>query len=504
MNLQQLFRFFSFSYDRIDPQTEVKSLCLDSRQVEPGSVFFAIKGSNRDGHDSIPEACERGAIAVVCSEVSQIPTGYSGLILQVNDVRGILSTLAARYYGTPTQNLFTVGVTGTNGKTSVTYLVEHLLNESNKPTAVLGTINHHFQSRVWHTEMTTPNPIELQKRLSEFKEAGAGSVVMEVSSHALDQRRADSVFFDVAVFTNLTRDHLDYHETMENYFHAKQRLFTDLMWKSGKTPLAVIVNTDDQYGRRMKVADPAETFSYGMNPSDFQFEIQKTDWEGTEFALKTPDGRFFVKSPLLGGHNVYNSVAALIVGYVAGIPLDKLCESLRSFPGVPGRLQKVKSQRNQIFIDYAHTPDALEKVLQILKSLRNEISPSAKLICVFGCGGDRDKGKRPLMAKVAAQLADQIYITSDNPRHENPIQILDDIKSGFTVQQLNNVIQLENRRDAIESAITKSHLGDVILIAGKGHEDYQIIGNQKFSFDDYKIASELSQKLEQNSEARKL
>jgi UDP-N-acetylmuramoyl-L-alanyl-D-glutamate--2,6-diaminopimelate ligase len=490
MNLQQLFRFFSFSYDKIDPLTIITSLCTDSRLVEPGSVFFAIKGHSWDGHEGIQEAISRGAVAIICADIANIPESYSGLILQVQDVRVLVSTLAARFYETPSQDLFSIGVTGTNGKTSITYLVEHLFNLSGLSTAVMGTINHHFISKVWPTEMTTPNPIELQKRLSEFKAAGAKAVVMEVSSHALDQKRADGVLFNVGIFTNLTRDHLDYHKTMEQYQLAKQRLFTDLMWKTSKIPCFAIINTDDVHGRTMKVAEPAQILSYGEKDADFQFKVQAFDWKGTEFVLTTQDGKYFVKSPLLGTHNVYNVVAAFATGVVAGIPMDAMCESLRSFEGVPGRLQKIKSDRVHIYVDYAHTPDALEKVLTNLKSLRDQISPQAKIWCLFGCGGDRDKGKRPQMAQIAEKLADQIIVTSDNPRTEDPESILNDIESGIVIKK-NSFIKEVNRRKAIEFALSQARPGDVVLIAGKGHEDYQIIGDKKYDFDDYKIAAEI-------------
>ncbi len=495
MNLQQLFRFFSFSYEKIDPLTEVSGLCLDSRLAQPGAVFFAIKGSARDGHTGISEAIERGAIAIVCSDTSQIPASFNGLVLQVQDVRVILSTLAARFFGTPSQNLFTIGVTGTNGKTSITYLIEHLFNQNGHPTAVMGTINHHFGHKVWATDMTTPNPIELQSRLSQFKSEGASAVVMEVSSHALDQKRADSVFFDVGIFTNLTRDHLDYHKSMEEYHLAKQRLFTELMWKTSKTPCLAIINTDDVYGRTMKVAEPAEIWTYGMRDADFEFNVQKVDWGGTEFTLKTPEGKYFCKSPLLGTHNIYNSVAAIAAGVAAKISVDALSDALRSFSGVPGRLQKVKSDRVHIFVDYAHTPDALKKVLSILKDLRDQISNTSKIWCLFGCGGDRDKGKRPLMAEIAAGSADYIVVTSDNPRNEDPEMILQDIEKGFTADQKTKVTKLINRKKAIEFVITMAKPGDVVLIAGKGHEDYQIIGDQKLEFDDFKIATDIEKGL---------
>ena len=407
--------------------------------------------------------------------------------LQVQDVRSMASLMAARFYGFPSQKLKTIGVTGTNGKTSVTYLTEYLLNQSGIPTAVMGTIDHHLGQKKWPTDLTTPDPVSLQSRLRDFKNSSAEAVVMEVSSHALDQKRVEGVDFDVAVFTNLTRDHLDYHKTMKQYHEAKQRLFTDLMWKSQKSPTTAIINMDDSFGRRTKVSEKALVWTYGQSDCDFQFKVKNFDWMGTRFELKTLEENFVLQIPLLGVHNVYNTVAALAVTCALGVKLEHLIPSLQSFKGIPGRLQKVPVENKQIFIDYAHTSDALEKVLQMLWDTRKSIQSKSKIWCVFGCGGDRDSGKRPLMAKAAERYSDQVIVTSDNPRTENPGQILNDIEMGFSKT---NYKKIENRKEAIHYALKNSAIDDVILIAGKGHEDYQIIGTEKSHFSDYEVVIE--------------
>lgn len=487
VNLQQLFQYFNFKSENSDLQRQVAGLCLDTKTVQAGSVFFAIKGHVRDGHDLISEALAKGAIAVVCSDAEKVPKNFEGPILQVQDVRSMASLMAARFYGFPSQKLKTVGVTGTNGKTSVTYLTEYLLNQSGISTAVMGTIDHHLGEKKWPTELTTPDPVSLQSRLKDFKNSFAEAVVMEVSSHALDQKRVEGVDFDVAVFTNLTRDHLDYHKTMKQYHEAKQRLFTDLMWKSQKNPTTAIINIDDSFGRRIKVSEKSGIWTYGQSDCDFQFKVQSFDWLGTRFELRTLDGTFELQIPLLGVHNVYNTVAALAVACALNVKIDQLSPCLQSFPGIPGRLQKVPVENKQVFIDYAHTPDALEKVLQMLFETRKSIQSNSKIWCVFGCGGDRDAGKRPLMAKVAEMYSDQVIVTSDNPRTESPQKILRDIESGFSKTNYNKI---ENRKEAILHSLQKSDRDDVILIAGKGHEDYQIIGTEKTHFSDYEVVIE--------------
>lgn len=489
MNLQHLFSVLPGVPSDIFSHLEATGLFNDARKVIPGSVFVAIRGVKVDGHSFISDAISHGVLALVVEDKSLIPANFEGVVLQVPNSREALDLLASRYYADPGQELFCVGVTGTNGKTSVTYMTEAILNHGQIQTGVIGTVNHHLGNKVWASEMTTPDPIFLQKRLREFREEGARAVAMEVSSHALDQHRVDSVPFNTVIFTNLTRDHLDYHQTMENYLEAKQRLFTDLMWKTTKSPCFAIINTDDKYGRRLKVAEPANLWTYGSKDADFRFKIKRMDFALTHFEVTTPVGVGEVHLPMSGTHNVMNALAAIAAGMSAGMPLSLCCEALSSFTGVPGRLQSVPNNKNvSVFVDYAHSPDALENVLTALNKVRENLQSSARIWTIFGCGGDRDKGKRPLMAEMALKYSDEVVVTSDNPRTEDPQAIIQDIMAGIKSQEKAHVIV--DRKEAILETLKKVNEGDVVLIAGKGHEDYQIIGTQKFPFSDVEIAEE--------------
>jgi UDP-N-acetylmuramoyl-L-alanyl-D-glutamate--2,6-diaminopimelate ligase len=400
--------------------------------------------------------------------------------------------LASRFCDDPGRDLFCVGVTGTNGKTSISYMVEAILEHANMPTGVIGTVNHRLGTQVWPTEMTTPDPVNLQKRLQEFIGHGASAVVMEVSSHALQQKRVDSVPFNAVIFTNLTRDHLDYHKTMEEYFQAKQRLFTDLLWKTSKSPCFAIINTDDKYGRQMRVADPAILWTYGHREGDFQYEILKMDFERTRFKIQTPAGDGEVNLPMSGNHNVMNALASIAASIAAGVPLHTCIAALNKFKGVPGRLQAVPNDKNlSVFIDYAHSPDALENVLMAIHRVRDTMKSKAKIWIVFGCGGDRDKGKRPLMTQMALKYSDHLILTSDNPRNEDPKEIINDMTHQLPAGEQYRIKIEVQRKEAIRQALTSAQSGDVVLIAGKGHEDYQIIGEEKLPFSDYEVTQEL-------------
>ncbi|WP_374075188.1 UDP-N-acetylmuramoyl-L-alanyl-D-glutamate--2,6-diaminopimelate ligase [Bdellovibrio bacteriovorus] len=495
MQLNQLFSIIpGISETSLPHETELAGLFNDARLVVPGSVFVAIRGSKLDGHTFIPDAISKGAAALVVEDRSLVPTSYAGFVLQVPNSREVLDLLASRYYLDPGQELFCVGVTGTNGKTSVTYMTEAILNEGRIPTGVIGTVNHHLGDKVWPSEMTTPDPIFLQKRLREFRSEGAMAVAMEVSSHALDQKRVDSVPFNTVIFTNLTRDHLDYHVTMENYLEAKQKLFTDLLWKTEKHPCYAIINTADKFGRRLRVADPAVLWTYGAPDSDIRYEILRMDFALTHFKVQTPMGDGEVHLPMSGTHNVLNALAALGAGLSAGLPLSVCISALDKFTGVPGRLQSVPNAQDlSIFVDYAHSPDALENVLTAIRSVRENLKSSARIWTIFGCGGDRDKGKRPLMAQMALKYSDNVVITSDNPRTEDPNDIIKDILAGVAGADKAKTTVVVDRKEAIHQTIKKAQKGDVILIAGKGHEDYQIIGKDKFPFSDVKVAEEALQ-----------
>ena len=464
------------------------SVANDARQVKVGSVFIAIRGAKADGHDFIADAVKAGAVALVVENVEKVSKDFSGFVQVVKSSREALDILASRFFENPSQSLVCFGVTGTNGKTSITYMLEQILNAQNKACGVLGTVNHHLGDKVWPTSMTTPDPIDLQSRLHEMKQAGAKTIAMEVSSHALDQHRADAVEFDSVIFSNLTRDHLDYHPDMQNYFESKQRLFTDLLWSSKKLVRAAIVNIDDPWGARLRISSDAEVWTFGKNKkADFQFQISSFDFTQTEFILATWWGSFPCSLPLVGEYNVANAVAAIAAAASQDINPAASIQALANFKGVPGRMQNVPNNHGKVvMIDYAHSPDALENVLKTLAAIRQTKKSNSKIITVFGCGGDRDRGKRPLMGKIASQYSDQVVVTSDNPRTENPKVIIDEILTGISGTSVTEA----DRKLAIQKAIEMASSGDVVLIAGKGHEDYQMIGTEKHHFSDFEIAKE--------------
>lgn len=475
------------------PHTEVKGLTQDSRKAEAGWVFVAIRGTQLDGHQFIPQVCDKKVAAVVVEDDANVPENYKGAVVVVKDSRTALDKLAVHLYGHPSEKLFCVGVTGTNGKTSITYMIEAVLNQYGWATGVMGTINHHLGSRIWETDLTTPDAITLQKRLSEFCALKAQAMAAEVSSIALTQNRADSLAFDVAIFTNLTRDHLDFHGTMEEYFFAKEKLFNELLARSSKAPVWAILNGDDSYSSKFKVADRAQVWTYGQNPShDFSFSIKEQNFTGTSFTLRTSRGEQNAWLPMPGLHNVYNAVAAIATGVAAGASLELGVTAMASFNGVPGRLQRVAIKKPlHVFVDYAHTDDALRVVLQALREIRRAAHSSAKILVVFGCGGDRDRGKRPLMAKAAVEGADLVMVTSDNPRTEAPDEIINDCIRDLPPNLLNQKVFIEvERRIAIGRMLQMAQDGDVILIAGKGHETYQIIGKEKRHFSDIEVVEE--------------
>ncbi len=491
MKLNQLFSFFSTDSLKAEAaevfEREVKAICFDTRQLTPDSVFVAIRGLKNDGHDYLLQAIAKGAIALVVEDKSKVPSDYPYLVVELADTRAALDMLASKFYAYPSQDLFCFGVTGTNGKTSITSILEHILNEQNKMTAVMGTINHRLLNKVWPSEMTTPDAVTLQSRMRDFCNEGAVVVALEVSSHALDQKRVSSVNFNTVIFTNLTLDHLDYHKSMQIYFEAKQKLFTDMMWMTLKSPKFAVINIDDSYGRKLKVADEVIAWTYGKKESDFQFKILNMNFAETEFELKTAAEILKAKVPLTGEHSIYNVVASCVAALTYGVSFEQSFKSLQSFAGVAGRLERVATTTDKIiFVDYAHTPDALSNVLKSLNQVRLNSKLKNKIITVFGCGGDRDKSKRPLMGEIAASLSDHVIVTTDNPRTENPQTILEEIKIGVPTQYKQVIFEID-RKLAIQQALDLAKDGDVVLIAGKGHEDYQIIGTEKKYFSDVDV-----------------
>jgi len=469
---------------RIDggPDCDIGGVCADSRYAVAGDVFIAVRGCGADGHKFIPEAVSKGVKAVAAENrpaMEGLPAGVA--LLLAEDTRAAAGRLAAGFYGLPSSRLKVAGITGTNGKTTLTYLLEHILSCSGHKAGVIGTVNYRLGKEVLPSSNTTPGAIELQKLLSMMVSGGASYAVMEVSSHALDQRRTEGTDFHSAIFTNLTRDHLDYHKTEEEYFKAKSRLFSGL---SGNA--FCVINTDDSCGRRLAGMTAAAVNSYGLNKeADFYAGDIKLSVSESSFklAVRGADCGERFRSGLVGSHNVYNALAAAAWALNSGIAIKTLRQALESFSYVPGRLERIDSPDGfSVYVDYAHTPDALEKVLSSLKQLS-----SGRIITVFGCGGQRDSLKRPLMGSVVSEFSDYALITNDNPRSEEPASIIGEIEKGM---KSDNYRVVPDRREAIAGALKMAVRGDIVLVAGKGHEDYQVIGREKLHFDDREVVRE--------------
>ena len=457
-----------------------------------GSIFLAKKGTHTDGHQFINQAFKQGATWAVIENLEAVESEFKPRCLVVKDTFEALVKLATRIYQEPSKDLLCVGVTGTNGKTSVTYLIEHLLNCAGHQCGVIGTIDHHLQDHIWRTQLTTPDPLSLHLRLREMRDLGATAAALEISSHALSQKRAGGLQLDAAIFTNLTQDHLDYHKTMEAYFEAKALLFGNLLTKSSKKDKWALLNEDDPYCRRIPQSAHYKRVTYGFSESShYQCKINQTGLNGTTFQILKNKELFDIHSPLIGVHNVLNVTAAFALSFELGLDVNKLIERLKLFKGIPGRLERVSGDSDPyVFVDYAHTPDAIYQVGVTLKKLVTAQDQS--LIAVFGCGGDRDRSKRPLMAQAAEQFADQVVITSDNPRSEKPEAILAEIEQGFSSEYRNTKVIVElDRKQAIDRALQIAKKNDVILIAGKGHESTQTIGDRVLPFCDVTIAKEL-------------
>lgn len=484
MKLSQLLSVFPRLHWGSGADLDVLEVTQDSRNVKPGSVFVAVRGTSLDGHIFLPQVARSGAVALVVEDDRDIPADYSGVVVKVESTRHALELLAQRFFGSPGEELFCVGVTGTNGKTTITYMVEEILNRFGWPTGVMGTIDHHLGDRRWESQLTTPDAVTLQRRMREFVSLGGRAAAFEVSSHALAQSRVDSLPFAVGIFTNFTRDHLDYHGTMEHYFATKEKLFTDLLGRHPSVAVAVL-NGDDPWIRKIRVKEGVTTWWYGQSDADLQFRVLDQDLNGTRFHVSTPHGDAEVMLPCTGLHNVYNACAAIGAGLAAGCGLGAAADALSRFHGAPGRLEKIPNDRGlHIFVDYAHTDDALRTVLRALSQVHARTQGRGRIITVFGCGGDRDRGKRPLMAQAAAEYSDVLVVTSDNPRTEDPRAIIDEILTGLPARWNGEKHVEVDRRHGISRALQSAHEGDVILIAGKGHERYQIIGETKLPFSD--------------------
>lgn len=459
---------------------EVTSLAYDSRRVKKGTLFFALRGQKADGNSYVEQAINAGAAAVV----SEVPVENSKVTsIVVLDARKAMADVAVAYYQNPARHLKVTGVTGTNGKTTVSFLLKHICQKALLRSGLIGTVRYEVGERILPATHTTPESLDLQELLFQIRSAGDKAAVMEVSSHALVQERVRGVEFDTAVFTNLTQDHLDFHGNMGNYFESKSLLFAMLSSQSKKKGKAVI-NIDDRYGVRLveKFSKSTPLLTYGLGlRADFRASNIKIDFNGTTYQLDAYNKSYLVRLPLIGRFNVYNSLAAIAAASSLGVDVRTAVANIASAPPVPGRLQAVALRRQfKVFVDYAHTDDAL---LNVMRTLR-ELSPN-RLIVVFGCGGDRDRAKRPLMGAVVEQNADYAIITSDNPRKESPEAIIEDIKSGFRSKKYEVIVE---RKEAIFRAIAMAGPRDIVLIAGKGHECYQEFADHTVPFDDAEVA----------------
>lgn len=472
-------------------ELEVHGIRYDSRQVTPGDLFVCITGFKRDGHDFLEAAWAAGAVAALVERSDLSAKALKGgTVVQVADARQSLALVASRFYGHPSRKLAMVGVTGTNGKTTTTYLVESVLRHAGHQVGLIGTIGYHCDGVQMEAARTTPESCDLQALLERMACMGADSVVMEVSSHALALHRVDSCEFDVAVFTNLTQDHLDFHGTMEAYRSAKLSLFERLGVGSTKTmEKAAVVNLDDPAADLFLGASRVTRYTYSVQrPADLSATDIRMGPDGIQCRLQTPWGATAIRSPLLGRYNLSNILAAAATGLHLGVDLPAVADGIAALRHVPGRCERVEEgQEFSVMVDYAHTPDALRRVLQMAR----QCCPG-RLIVLFGCGGDRDRGKRPVMGEAALQLADFTVITSDNPRSEDPHQIIEEVEIGAKKVwgHGKGYVTILDRGMAIREALSLAGRGDMVMIAGKGHEAYQILRDRTIPFDDRQVARE--------------
>jgi UDP-N-acetylmuramoyl-L-alanyl-D-glutamate--2,6-diaminopimelate ligase len=464
----------------------ISGLVIDSRRVVPGTLFFALPGMRADGASFIDEAVSRGAVAVVTEKMPALPPARVTFV-QVADARAMLASVSQRYYKFPDREMTVIGVTGTNGKTTVTHLLKHLLNGDQR-VGLLGTISYDLGARTVPSFRTTPEALDIYGMMAQMRDAGCRHAVMEVSSHGIDQQRVRGLQFGAAVFTNLTRDHLDYHKSFESYFEVKTRLFTG---GTGTVPKVSVVNLDDAHGEQLAAKLTAEVaatkvVTYGESPrAEVRAENVALNFKNTTFQLVWPGGTMEIESPMIGRYNVSNLLAAIATAWGLGRDPFVFLARLRAFKGVPGRMERIEEgQAFNVLVDYAHTDDALRNALGMLRA----ITPG-RLLVVFGCGGNRDRTKRPLMTRAVQEFADFAFATADNPRTEAITQIFDDMRTGVSAPQ--KITWIEDRRRAISLALDMAKPGDCLLIAGKGHESYQEFADTVFPFDDRQVVREL-------------
>jgi len=465
---------------RGDPDTSVSEVTHDSRRTAPGTLFVAIQGQATDGNQFVEAARRKGAVAV-CSQ--QEPRG-EGAWVRVADAREALAVLSAAVLGDPALALDLVGVTGTNGKTTTSYLVDAAVRAAGESCGLVGTVEYRVGNRVAESVRTTPESSDLQALFREMKDAGCRRAVLEVSSHSLALKRVYGLAFKVAAFTNLTRDHLDFHGDMDGYFAAKRTLFDSLLREDGHA----ILNLDDDRAQELRKASRAAVWTYSISQpaADLFAEDVRLTLDGTRFLARTPQGALAIETPLLGLFNVQNTLAALGSALALGLPPEAVQRGITGLRGVPGRMERiVAGQDFTVIVDYAHTDDALKNLLETVRGLRPR-----RVITLFGCGGDRDRSKRPLMGTVAARLSDVVVLTSDNPRSEPPEAIIDEIRRGIPAARAADTLVLPDRREALARALELGREGDVVVLAGKGHEGYQVLRDRSVPFDDRQLARE--------------
>jgi UDP-N-acetylmuramoyl-L-alanyl-D-glutamate--2,6-diaminopimelate ligase len=493
VSLDQLLQDVSYSHIQGNMNIVVTGVTSDSRRVRKNFAYVAVHGVSFDGETFINDALVRGANLIVSEKDEKILDACT--VLKVPNARFALAQLSCNFYDNPSRKLQMVGITGTNGKTTVAHLIEHIMHEPDNHVGMMGTIEYRFADYYYRAQMTTPDAPFLNYLLSKMVQEKIKTAVMEVSSHALQQERTAGIDFDVAVFTNLTSDHLDYHKNLDDYLSAKTRLFSQLSESEHKNRAAVI-NADDPASSYILKHTKGRALTYAITAQgDITASDIRLTSDGTSFIATIFGQPVNIQIPLLGIHNVYNTLAAIGAAYTLGADFDQLRDKLYTFKGVPGRLNKIEAARNfSVYVDYAHTDDALKQVILTIKKVHE-----GRVIVLFGCGGDRDRTKRPLMGTTVCKYADYAIITSDNPRSENPLAIIEDIKKGFWKD---NYCIEPDRKSAIKLGLDLCKKGDVLLVAGKGHEKYQIIGDVLYPFDDEQIIKEYLRGTESCAQAR--
>jgi UDP-N-acetylmuramoyl-L-alanyl-D-glutamate--2,6-diaminopimelate ligase len=481
MKLQDVLKDIRILFSDADDRAEISGIAYSSKDVGPGFLFAALKGARSDGMDFVTEAEAKGAVAVI-SEWPR-PQAVKTAWIQVADARETMAFAAANLYGHPSMKLKVVGVTGTKGKTTITYILEEILKSAGFVPAVIGTVEYRGPGFRIKAPRTTPEAPDIQKMMSEMVEAGATHCLMEVSSHALEQKRVWGVSFDVAVFTNLSGEHMDYHHSMENYYEAKKKLFFLNHKRS-----TCVVNVDDAWGKKLISELPLRTIAYGLEPEAIvRAEKYRISERGMDAHLSYPGGSIAISSRLVGRHNLYNTLAAAASALALNVPPAEIARGIAALRGVPGRFERVENDLGlNIVVDYAHTDNALENLLATAKDLK-----ARRIILVFGAGGNRDTEKRERMGDVAARMADWTVITSDNPRQEDPARIIADIEKGFARNEARNYEIVPDRKEAIRKALSLGRKGDYILVAGKGHEDYQIFKDETIHFSDIEVIASI-------------